>query len=347
MTTSTHLAAFGVTMAQARAFIEANVDNAPLIHSVAREYALSNAMLGEIAGGYTGAQVRAYFSVFGIDSSDLEPTPTALLLAAEGVTMNQARDFLLANVSNPQYIYDVAQMYGLDNAALGEITGYSAAEVAAFFSAAGVGGGGGSGGGGGGGGGGGVILPFLPEELAAVAMQIAPLLIEPNTSSGALSNAALRAGIIDTLGITEQAYLAALDPYKLLELDPTGGLDDSLFDPAVLQQLGLGALASLPPTGATIESLLFGTVINIATSLDEGEAMQLGAFVESNEALLEAMDVGALTSLATLLGNALSTPAAVPLASEAELAEGLVMIGSLLVGVSSGGSLPDLDGLLG
>lgn len=333
MTTSTHLAAFGVTMNEARAFIEANILNPTLIHDVAREYALNNAMLGEIAGGFSASEVRAYFAYFGIDSNDLEPTPTALQLADYGVTMNQAREYLFAHVDNPQHIYQFAQQYQLSNAMLGEITGYSEADVAAFFRAAGIPDDDEP-----------IVLPFLPEELAGIAAEIAPLLVAENTSTGALSNDVLRSSIVSSLGISEEAYLEALNPYNLLELDPTGTIDDSLFDPAVLDQLGLGAFASLPPTGETIESLLFGTVINVVNHIDEGEIAMLNLFMQQNSALIEEMDTETLAELGSMLELSLSTPAETPLVPEEDLAEALVLVGTMLVGIATTGELPDLFG---
>lgn len=76
-----HLAQFGVSLADANAFVLANLEQPAVIFNVARDYGVTNAMLGEIAGGFTAAEVTAFFQSKGIDSSGLDaslvaPPPT-------------------------------------------------------------------------------------------------------------------------------------------------------------------------------------------------------------------------------------------------------------------------------
>lgn len=77
-TAAQHLANFGVSVDVAREWIFANLGDLHLVLTVATNYGVTNAMLGEIAGGYSGAQVQAYFMAHGLDSTVLdeaEPIP--------------------------------------------------------------------------------------------------------------------------------------------------------------------------------------------------------------------------------------------------------------------------------
>lgn len=73
MTTSEHLASLGVTVAQAREFVFAHLDDPALIYNTAVQYDVTTVMLSEIVGGVTTAQVRDFFDSRGFDSTALEP----------------------------------------------------------------------------------------------------------------------------------------------------------------------------------------------------------------------------------------------------------------------------------
>jgi hypothetical protein len=73
LSASQHLSSFGITVAQAQAYIFANLNNLSAILSLADQYGVTNDMLAEIVGGgYTGDQVEAYFVSHGLDSSILD-----------------------------------------------------------------------------------------------------------------------------------------------------------------------------------------------------------------------------------------------------------------------------------
>ena len=73
-TAAEQLAKLGVSMAEASAFVQANLANPRNIYEVAKQHGITNAMLGEIAGGYSEAEVEAFFGFHGIDSRDLDPS---------------------------------------------------------------------------------------------------------------------------------------------------------------------------------------------------------------------------------------------------------------------------------
>lgn len=61
------------------------------------------------------------------------------VLAAHGISLQQAREFLISNQNSPKYIYDIANQYGLNFADLGSIVGFTPAQVQAYFSGANLG----------------------------------------------------------------------------------------------------------------------------------------------------------------------------------------------------------------
>jgi hypothetical protein len=64
---------------------------------------------------------------------------TSDYLAQYGVTMQQAHDFVFANLDAPDHILAVAAQYGVTTTMLGEIAGgYSSTDVRGFFSAHGL-----------------------------------------------------------------------------------------------------------------------------------------------------------------------------------------------------------------
>jgi hypothetical protein len=72
MTTPDYLAQYGITMQQAHDFVFANLDAPDRILSVALQYGVTTTMLGDIAGGYSATDVRAFFSAHGLDASPLD-----------------------------------------------------------------------------------------------------------------------------------------------------------------------------------------------------------------------------------------------------------------------------------
>lgn len=61
------------------------------------------------------------------------------VLAARGISLEQARDFLITHQASPQYIYDIANQFGISFADLGEIVGFTPAQVQAYFVGANLG----------------------------------------------------------------------------------------------------------------------------------------------------------------------------------------------------------------
>jgi hypothetical protein len=70
--TTDYLAQFGITMQEAHDFVWSHLDDARLILTVAAQYGVTTAMLGEIAGGYSAVEVHGFFSDHGLDATVLD-----------------------------------------------------------------------------------------------------------------------------------------------------------------------------------------------------------------------------------------------------------------------------------
>ncbi len=200
-------------------------------------------------------------------------------LAQYGVSVTQARDFIVANLQSPQTIYSVAKQYGVTNQMLAEIYGgVSAADVRGFFTnlgfdasalepvAA-------------------APAPILPSEYSALSTQ----LFNFNTGTGALSSDAIKQGIINSTGLA--AYNNAFNLSAL-----AGAADGALS----ASELGFGHLGDITST-AQLESLYFGSLIKVFKSIDVNEIAELEAFTTANQAALEAGDPGAVQNFVNLL----------------------------------------------
>ena len=189
-----HLAQYGVSVAQARSFVMANLQSPQTIYSVAREFGITNQMLAEIYGGVSAADVRGFFTSKGFDASALDLVPAA-------------------------------------------------------------------------------PAPILPPEYSALGTQ----LFSFNKHTGALSDDALKQAIINTTGVA--AYSSAFN-FSLV-----AGADSVLS----ASDLGFGHLGNIT-NGAQLESMYFGSLIKVFKSIDVNEIAELEAFTTANEAALEAGD---------------------------------------------------------
>lgn len=173
-------------------------------------------------------------------------------LATYGVTVDQAYAFLIANLGNPELIFNVCLSFQVTSAMLSEIVGVSVEVVEGFFDANGLDG----------------SALHADEEPAGEGLAFVPEALSPlaglwalNTQeSGVLTNAALRESIVTTYG--QEWYDQAFNPAAY------AGAADGTFSTA---DLGFTHLGALPATQATLESLFFGTAINLFRRVDTAE----------------------------------------------------------------------------
>lgn len=229
MTAQEHLAQYGVSMEQARAFIISNLDNLQHILDVCNQFGVTNQMLAEIYGGVTADDVEAYFSSNGLDSSTLDQSDT------------------------PD---------GGDT--------------------------------------GGDAIQFLPDNLSGLLS-----LIALNENTGTLSNASLRSKVIPNTG--EAEYQAAFDPNSY------EGAEDGVF---TAEELGLSEFENLPATWETVESLFYGTLINTLKAIDLQEATELSNFVTTNADALAASDPTVYDQYFALINSIFEDEATSPLYSD-------------------------------
>lgn len=230
---------------------------------------------------------------------------TSTYLASLGVTMQQARDFVLTHYrDHPQLVLDTARQYGITNEMLGEIAdGYSAQQVREFFAFHGMNA---------------QMLdpePLLTEDVLHFSSVVG---LNP-FDSGVLATASLREQVMAQTG--SQAYLAAFDPNRY-----EGGLD-GVF---TTSELGIAALGDLAATSENLQSLFYGTIIRVAYAIDAIEAQQLKDFVAANWEAFDANEAVVQQFLA-LLGSVVSDPGAPPFLDDGQIAAVAVGSGRALV----------------
>lgn len=114
--------------------------------------------------------------------------------------------------------------------------------------------------------GGGEGTTLLPEDLAGLLS-----IVELNDNTGILSTESLRSAVI---GLTNEAdYNTAFDPSSY------EGAEDGVFSS---EDLGFDTLGNLPATAETLESLMYGTMINALKAFDMAEVQELTAFLQAN-----------------------------------------------------------------
>jgi len=267
-------------------------------------------------------------------------------LAQFGVTLQQARDFVFSNVNNPGTIYAVSKQFGVTNEMLAEIVGggFTAQQVSNFFTERGFDGpalgglpssgdessGDGTSGGGGSGGdssGGGTTPPatdtdtLVPAELQAVLSA----LVTPNTRTGILSNAELRAAVLSQ-GVSQAQYNALFSP---------ASLDDNGNGTLELSELGLTSGASFAATSDTLESLVYGSMLNLLERIDLNETLSLSNFVQTNAAGLEALNPTTVQQYVNLLVGVFDDVANPPLLQGPQLRDSVVLaVRAAVIGVS-------------
>lgn len=248
-------------------------------------------------------------------------------LSQYGVTIQQAKQFIMENLNNVSNIYNVAKEYGVTNAMLAEIYGgVTENDVKGFFQYHG----------------------FNPEVLETpltvhqsvfLADDMATLqsLVALNTTySGELSNASLRSEIIANTGA--DAYYAAFDPSSY------EGSDDGIFTPA---ELGLSQFSNLSASTETIESLFFGTIIKAYKSIDMNEINEISNFVMANQNAIISGNDTVLSQYIDLMIGVFEDPANPQIISDSQIADLIVASGTMYVQLVGNSDAPALfDGML-
>lgn len=226
-------------------------------------------------------------------------------LAELGIPMEFAREFLMANLNNPQLIFSIASQYDIDNAMLGELAGgYSHDQVEGFFAMHGIAS---------------AVLDerhdfFDGEDMPTQILS----LIRMNDATGALATANLRTAVIAQVG--QAAYDAMFDP-SLFE-----GASDGSFSTA---ELGFSHLGALPATQATLESLFYGTVLASMRTIDASEAAEVENIMDFSDMHLQHMIDGDEALFMQMVNMVMGVfdPTDAPMMTEAQLQDMAVTAG--------------------
>jgi hypothetical protein len=198
-------------------------------------------------------------------------------LAKLGVTVQQAFDFIFANVDQPEVIYVTAREYGVTQAMLHEITDVPVSVIDNYFTGA----------------------DFDPGRLDHTSILFntdidsLETLVDFNNHTGILSTASLREKVqplIDSPTVYDFPFTARYD------FQPANGVYDA-------DELGISRLGDIPAIDENIESIFYGTLINMFSRFDQMELSQIKAFPESGN------PDDFLALLAAALNDAPSTPA--------------------------------------
>lgn len=196
---------------------------------------------------------------------------TSDYLAQLGVSLDQARSFVMANLGNPGTIYNVAKQFKIDSQILADIVapqfpGVTASQVEAFFSQHGHDGTR-------------LNANHIHDSTSSLMEESTlelPHLYGFNHHTGILSTPSLRDAIVAQVGMT--SYTQAFDPIYL------PGAADGVFS---TNDLGFAQLGNIPATWQNVESLFFGTFINMLTSISQNEGTEVANFVDANAHLLD------------------------------------------------------------
>lgn len=190
-------------------------------------------------------------------------------LAKFEITLQQAKNFIDSNINQSEIIFEAAFNYSVTIPMLSEITKYSDDEIIDYFESAGI-----------------SHPSSLNNTRKLVNSDLGSLenLVNFNNSSGVLSNALLREKVQPLIG--DPNYYPSYDPF----FGP--GFPFHMWDGKYdSDELGVKHLGEITANIENLESLFYGTLINIFLRLDNSEHEQIKPIIENgsydqNQALL-------------------------------------------------------------
>ncbi len=179
-------------------------------------------------------------------------------LAKLDVTVQQANNFIVENIDNPELLFETARQNKVTNKMLSEITNFPTDAVQQYFSDTGF------------------PSVKLDRTSLLVNYEIDTLetLVNFNTNTGILSTTSLSEAVRPMLN-DPLDYDYTFDPIKPCYTN------DNVYDK---EELGVGHLSNVPATNESVESLFYGTLINMFKALDESELNQINAFPNNGSA---------------------------------------------------------------
>lgn len=205
-------------------------------------------------------------------------------LAKLGVTVQQAQDFIKLNIAQPESIYEAALINGVTINMLNEISGYSTDIIREYFETAGL------------------NSKELDNTSLLVNSDLVTLeyLVDFNIKTGILSNSELRKVVSPQVSDHYDFTFEEIYSFQL---------NDGIYD---AEELGVGNLTDVvPATKESLESLFYGSLINMFSRLDKDELKEIKDFPDS----------GSPEEFKVLLFNALNGPPSAIIRSDEELAD--------------------------
>lgn len=235
---------------------------------------------------------------------------TTQSLARIGLTVEQARTYIMANLDKPVTLYYAAKQYKIDSQMLADIVqdrfpGVNATQVEAFFSSYGLRG----------------------KDLNAATLNPAPVvkswqgdskfksLFSFNDNTGALSTESMRDTVVAKVGWDK--YIQTFSPKNI------PGAADGVLSVA---DLGFSQLGDIAATWQNMESLLYGTISKLGHSLSRNEAQEIYDFTQNFDLGLQIKNPWVMAQFEKLMLDALLDPATEqdpPVLSDEEIADAI------------------------
>ncbi len=201
-----------------------------------------------------------------------------------GISVQQAQEFIDLNIEHPEIIYSTALEYGVTTAMLSEIKGIPKDVINEYFESVDKEG---------------QLIDGMSILVNSDLGTLEPL-VNFNSNAGNLSNASLREATLNKLELKTD-----YDPF-FSETMKRDLHKDGIYD---AEELGVGLLGNIPATGENLESIFYGSLINMFSALDKSEWNQI----------TELQNSGSPEELHALLFTALSEPPSPIAWSETEM----------------------------
>ncbi len=205
------------------------------------------------------------------------------ILNKQGITLQEARDFIDSNVklNQPELIFNAAIDHAITTLMLNEITGYSIDVINEYFKSNNI--------------------KYDPSDLDDIGKlvnsdlgDLEALIAFNNNLEGVLSTQSLQEKV--KLSINPDV-LGEFDPHFFAPIYSFQEKAGYIYDP---EELGVKALSNIAATNENIESMFYGTLINIFSRLDNAELGQIETFSgDQNSEAYRTLLQTSLTSIST------------------------------------------------
>ncbi|MBY0474317.1 MAG: hypothetical protein K2Q13_04540 [Nitrosomonas sp.] len=181
-------------------------------------------------------------------------------LTEVGFTLDQAINFINTNISQPQVIFETAAQYGVNTRMLSEISGHSKDIVHEYFLNTGYDSA--------------TINTTLNTNLLVNSdLSALEILVSFNSREDILSNASLRE-VVKPVIDANYDYDGTFGPVNISQSN------DGIYSSG---ELGVEKLDNVPTSSDNLESLFYGSLINIFLRLDQTELDQINTFPANDD----------------------------------------------------------------